>query len=367
MLATIDALRQFDPDLEVLYVGRAGSLEERLAGAAGLRFAAISSGKFRRLHGTGRLRQLLNPTTIGPNLLDLLKVLAGVIQSLRLIGRYDPDMIFAKGGFVGLPVGIAARLMGRPFVIHESDLEPGLANRILGRWAAAVAVGFPAEYYRAWPTRSPKTFTGNPVRPELLRYHRLEGVKHFNFDERRPVVLVTGGSLGAASLNEAVVGCLEQLLETAQVIHLTGESDIDHVRFVLRRSGLLEHPGYVVKPFLAGDMGLALAAADVVVARAGAGTIAELAVLGKPTILVPNTQMAGHQVANARLLGRRDAARIIYGERLKPALLLAEIRRLLDSPDEAERLAEHLRGFAQPEAGRELARLIMSLATGSHN
>src|SRR4051812_38574787 len=143
VLATIDALRQFDPELEVLYVGRGRSMEERLARAAGLDFAPIISGKFRRTHGTGLVRQLTNLSTIGPNLVDLFKVIWGVGQSFRIISRFHPNVVFAKSGFVGLPVGIACRILRVPFVIHESDLEPGLANKVMGRWAEAVAVGFP--------------------------------------------------------------------------------------------------------------------------------------------------------------------------------------------------------------------------------
>lgn len=337
-------------------------MEERLARAAGLDFAPISAGRFRRLHGASTWRKLFDVSTIIPNFLDLFRFLWGLIQSLLILRRFQPDIVFAKSGFVGLPVGLASRLLGVPFVIHESDLEPGLANRIMGRWASAVGVGFPAEHYKHWQTPGEKTFTGNPVRREVMKFHRLEGVKHFGFDETLPVVLVTGGSQGAVALNRAVLQCLPELLKVAQVIHLTGEYDIEHVRFELRKTGILQNPRYVARPFLAADMGLALAAADLVVARAGANTIAELAALAKPAILVPNGNLAGHQEANARLLGRADAARVIYDHKLSGRLLLAELKRLIDNPDEAERLSQHIREFAVTDSSRQLAELILAYA-----
>ena len=335
-------------------------MEERLARAAGLDFAAISAGRFRRLHGASTWRKVFDLSTIIPNFFDLFRFLVGIIQSLNILRRFKPDVVFAKSGFVGLPVGLAAKLMGVPFIIHESDLEPGLANRIMGRWAAAIGVGFPAEHYKHWVTPGEKSFTGNPVRPELLKPHRLEGIKHFGFDEAVPVVLITGGSQGAVALNQAVLQCLPELLKISQVIHLTGEYDIDHVRFELRNTGILDNSRYVVRPFLTTEMGLALAAADVVVARAGANTIAELAILSKPAILVPNGNLAGHQVANARLLGRADAVRVIYDDKLKGRLLLAELSRLIEDPAEAERLGQHIQAFATADASRKLAELILA-------
>jgi UDP-N-acetylglucosamine--N-acetylmuramyl-(pentapeptide) pyrophosphoryl-undecaprenol N-acetylglucosamine transferase len=335
-------------------------MEERLATSAGLKFAAISSGKFRRMHGASRWQKLLDVSTLVPNVIDLFRVAKGILQSLIILRRFHPDAVFAKSGFVGLPVGVAAHLSGIPYIIHESDLEPGLANRVMGRWAEAIAVGFPVDNYKHWQTPGEKVFTGNPVRPDRLTAHRLEGIKFFGFNEKDPVVLVTGGSGGASSLNQAVLECLPEVLKIAQVIHLTGERDIDHVRFELRNSGILQNPRYVAKPFLVSEMRLALAAADIVVARAGANNIAEFAALTKPAILVPNEGMAGHQVANARLLGRADAARIIYDSKLTKRVLLAEISRLVENPAEAERLSHNIQRFAKSDAAKLLAELILA-------
>lgn len=355
-------MQSADKTIEVLYVGQHSGVETRIAQAAGLEFVGISAGKFRRVHGGGFLGVLAQPAILARNLADLFRVARGIWQCLWIIRGFDPDIIFIKGGFVGLPVGLAARLLHRPYVIHESDLEPGLTNRILAPRAAAVAVGFPAEQYRGWKLKSPIVFTGSPIRQEYLGYHRLEGIIHFKLRPELPVLLVTGGSQGAAGINRAVVKVLPELLKRCQIIHLTGENEIDHVRFELRHQEALKDNRYRVLPFLLHDMGLALAAADIVVARAGAQTIAELAALGKPTILVPNTQMAGHQVANAKLLGRSGAARVIRDDQLTGPKLQAEVLRLLDDPKEQASLSAAIRQFAQPQASKELAKLILSQA-----
>ena len=236
-LAVSDALRSLDNDLELLYIGQPDSMEERIVKAKGLAFASVRAGKFRRRHFDSNVGKLLNWRTLGPNSLDAFKTVAGVHDAYQVLRRFKPAVIFIKGGFVGVPVGLAARSLRIPYVIHESDVSPGLANRLLGRWATAIAVGFPKKYYRQWHDK-PLVFVGNPVRPEVLKAHRLEGLARFKFDEHRPVVLVTGGSQGSREINEAVLEGLDGLLELAQVIHVTGEGEYERVQFALRRRSL---------------------------------------------------------------------------------------------------------------------------------
>jgi UDP-N-acetylglucosamine--N-acetylmuramyl-(pentapeptide) pyrophosphoryl-undecaprenol N-acetylglucosamine transferase len=334
-------------------------MEARIVAAAGWPFAAISAGKFRREHFASRLGKVLNPRTLGPNVRDAGRTVAGVAGSLRILRRFKPDVVFVKGGFVGLPVGVAARLLGVPVVIHESDIEPGLANRVLARWATKIAVGFPVKSYRAFdPARL--VFVGNPVRAEVLQAHRLEGLAKFGLDDKLPVVLVTGGSQGAAEVNDAVLKALPQLLEFCQVLHVTGEGEHERVAFELRRMGELAHPErYQSFGYLMGEMPLALAAADVVIARAGANTIAELAVLEKAAVLIPNTQMAGHQVQNARVLSRAGAARVLEGARLTTDRLVGEVKRLVEDDEERGRLGKALSAFGRTDAALDLAKLIL--------
>ncbi len=330
--------------------------------ASGYQFAAIKAGKFRRLHSAGALAKLLNPATLGLNLRDVFRLVHGVGGSLRILRRFKPDVVFLKGGFVCLPVGLAAHLLRIPYVIHESDVAPGLANRILGRWAAKVAVGFPVKSYYDFD-RTRLVYVGNPVRREILTAHRLEGLARFKLNEQLPVILITGGSQGAVQINEVVLQALPQLVEQWQVIHQVGEYDAERMRFELRRFAKLPHVRrYHPRAFLSlKEMPQALAAADVVVGRAGVSTIMESAVLGKPTVLIPNYEMAGHQVENAKVLARNGAVRVLDGRSLTPARLVGEIKRILDDPAEQSRLSRAIRRFGRPEAARDLARLVLDV------
>ncbi|HUD10884.1 MAG TPA: glycosyltransferase, partial [Candidatus Saccharimonadia bacterium] len=205
-------------------------------------------------------------------------------------------------------------------------------------------------------------FTGNPVRKELTTAHRLEGLAKFNLDDQLPVLFVTGGSAGARQINDAILSALPELLAFCQVVHLTGEHDLERVKFSVSRMGKVAHiDRYQVYGFLTGDMALALAAADVVVARAGANTIAELGVLGKPTVLIPNYEMAGHQVENARVLSRLGAVRVLDGSKLTTERLVGEIQRILGDSEEQGRLAKAIAQFGNPHAAGKLAELIQQV------
>jgi len=180
--------------------------------AAGLDFAPISAGKFRRNHFDSKFAKLMNLSTLGPNARDGLRTIQGVTQALRILRKFKPDVVFLKGGFVCMPVGIAARMLGVPFVIHESDVTPGITNRVLSRWAAKIAVGFPVKSYQVFDPAK-LVYVGNPVRQDILKAHRLEGLAHFGLDDKRPVILITGGSQGAAQINSVVLGSVAELVE----------------------------------------------------------------------------------------------------------------------------------------------------------
>lgn len=361
-LAVSDALRALNKDVELLYIGQPGSMEERIVRAKGLPFAAVRAGKFRRRHLDSGWFKFFNAQTLGPNSRDAFKAIAGVHDAWWVLRRFKPDVIFIKGGFVGVPVGVAARMLGIPYIIHESDVSAGLANRLLGRWAEAIAVGFPTKHYAEWAGKN-LVFVGNPVRPEVLAAHRLEGLAKFGLDEHRPVVLITGGSLGAREINEAVLDGLDELLKLAQIIHITGEAEYERVQFQLRRQPMVIRDGYRVKAFLNAEMPLALAVADMVICRAGMNTIAELAALGKPSVLIPNKDMAGHQVANSRILARSGAARVLSGQQVTARKLVGEVRYILGDEAEQSRLAKAIREFAAKDAAGALAKLIVATAS----
>jgi UDP-N-acetylglucosamine--N-acetylmuramyl-(pentapeptide) pyrophosphoryl-undecaprenol N-acetylglucosamine transferase len=325
-------------------------MEARIVGSAKLQFAPILAGKFRR----GR-----RISNLALNLKDLLLVLMGFIQAIRILRRFKPDVVFLKGGFVCLPVGFATKLLRIPFVIHESDIHPGLTNRILGRWADVIAVGFPVKNYHNFPVER-LVFTGSPVRQELLSAHRLEGIAAFRLEATVPVILVTGGSQGAQQINNVILESLPELLNSYQVIHITGDGEFDRVKFELSRQSKLAHADrYHPIAFLLKEMPAAMAAADLLIARAGAQTIAEAAVLGKATVLIPNYQSAAHQLENAKVLSRAGAARVLDGSKLTSSKLVGEVRRLLDDPIELERLSRGIQAYGSLSAASDLAEVIL--------
>lgn len=337
-------------------------MEARIAAAKELPFAGIPAGKFRRRHGVGKLQALLDPATIGPNARDGVRAVRGLGASYRLLRKFSPDVVFVMS-FVGLPVGIAAHLQKKPLVIHELDFTLNLTNRTLSRWADAVAVGFPVEGYQGIE-RERLVFTGNPVRAQILAGRAEGAIEAFGLDPKVPVVLVTGGSQGARSLNDIVVGALPKLLPETQVIHLTGEGDIERVRFATRQLPKKLAGRYHPFSFLSDEMADALAASTVVVGRAGANTITELAALRKPTVLVPNYLHAGHQEANAQVLARAGAAKVLDERRLTPEMLAAQLLSLLKAKEERARLSEAIGAFAVMDAPERLARLIIATANG---
>ncbi|MEO7617773.1 MAG: glycosyltransferase, partial [Candidatus Saccharibacteria bacterium] len=207
ILATSAALKSLAKDVDLLYIGQSTGMEARIAKNAGIAFAAIPAGKFRRLHDASLVNKLLNPQTLGANLVDSTRLVRGIMGSLVLLRRFKPDVVFIKGGYVGLPVGLAAHLLRIPYVVHESDVSPGLTNRILSKWASQIAVGFPEKMYKDFP-KDKLNFVGNPVREEILKGHRLAGMAEFGLDDKLPVIMVTGGSQGAAPLNDVVVESL---------------------------------------------------------------------------------------------------------------------------------------------------------------
>ncbi len=338
-------------------------MEQKIAQAAGFRFDTVTSGKIRRYHNRHLLANIFDLETLFLNIRDLFRVARGIFQAFGILRRFKPNIIFLKGGYVGLPLGIAAGVMRIPYVIHESDTLPGLANRILAKRATKIATGFPIDKYGPVFPASKLEYVGNPVRSELLTVHRLEGLAHFGLQADLPIIFVTGGSQGAHAINQAVVGALPELTQYFQVIHHTGEKEIEQVRFEVSRLKLKYPKRYQAFSFLTNDMGLALAAADIVVARAGANTIAELASLAKPTILVPNHRLTGgHQTENARMLGRAGAVRVLGEDKLSPRSLTAELRKISGDSAEMERLAEHIANFARPNAARDLAQLLVDNA-----
>lgn len=322
----------------------------------------IVSGKYRRYNKLPMWRQLLRFRTIVlPNTIDAIKVGLGIIQSIAKMGSWRPDVVFTKGGFVCVPIGIAARFWNIPLVIHDSDAHPGLANRILSKWAQKIATGAPLEYYR-YP-KSKTTYVGIPVDNSIgtVTEEKQRALKEkLGLNPNNPLVVVTGGGLGAQRINDATIACRDELTQQASVVLVSGAGHYD----TLRKEVGANTDAFQLHGFIAGNMLEYLAAADIVVTRAGMTAIAELAMLKKPTILIPNAYLTGgHQLKNAKVYADADAACIVDEDVLEhsPRHLSEIVSKLLSDPRRSQELAEKIGTFARVNAARDVAQLIIDV------
>lgn len=331
-----------------------------MATAAGLEFVGIPAGKFRRIGGVSWPRQLLDLPMQARNLRDIGRIYRGYRQARRLIADFKPDVVFVKAGGVGLPVGRAAASLGVPVVVHESDIVPGLGTKLLAQQATTIATGFPlAAYKRSGLPAAKLAYVGAPVPVDQTAGRLPRGRKRFRLNPQRPVVLIVGGSRGARSINQAVLAQIKPLTAAAQIIHQAGELDLMQIK----SQPAAKTPGYQVYGLLDGAaMGDAYRVADVVVARAGANTIADLAATAKPAIIIPNQVAAAHQLANANWLQKTGAAVILPEAELGG--LSDRVSELLGSPDRLQRLSNTIHKLSHPQATQELVQLIKLAAIG---
>lgn len=316
----------------------------------------ITAGKFRRYHGESRWQHLA-PSILLPNIRDLCKVLIGCVQSFFGLLRWRPDVIFIKGGYVCLPVGYAARLLRIPLVLHDSDAHPGLTNRLLSPFAVRIGTGAPLEYYRYSPNIA--RYVGVPIDTAFRPYSEAEKrtlKQKLGFDPDRPLVVVTGGGLGAVRINNAIADNRDRLLAESSLFLISGAHQYDELRRELD-----DRPGWRLESFVHG-LAPVLGAADVVVARAGATTLLELAALGMPTVIVPNGRLtAGHQLKNAKVYQDALAAIIVEEDQLetRPELLGDALIHLLKSPKIRHDLGKNFLQFAKPHAAADMADMIL--------
>jgi len=323
----------------------------------------ILSGKLRRYNNLPVWRQLLRPFTIVlPNILDAFLIVGGLVQSLVKLLLWRPDVVFTKGGFVCLPVGLAAKMLGIPLVIHDSDAHPGLTNRVLARWATAIGTGAPLQFYPYPPEIS--QYVGIPVREEFVLQEadaRKKIKTELGFEAERPLVVITGGGLGAQRLNTAVSVELERLLDICSVILLSGTAQYDELRATTPQ----DDPRYQLHAFISDDIAQVLGAADVVVTRAGATTLLELAALGRPTVVVPNGYLTGgHQLKNAAVYAEHGAVEVLDEHELdaNPRLLTDTLASLFAHPARLREMSHAFHALAKPHAARDMAAIILNAA-----
>ena len=307
-LALIPSLKALD--YEIRYIGSYQGIEKRLIENAGIPYDGISSGKLRRYLDV-------------KNFSDPFRVLKGYAQALRLIHRYKPDVVFSKGGFVSVPVVLAAKHYKVPVIIHESDMTPGLANKICIPSATKVCCNFP-ETLKYLPSDK-AVLTGSPIRAELLSGDRLAGLSYSHLSADRPVSLVIGGSLGSVTVNVVIRRILPRLLKDFQVIHICGKGNLDE--------SLIGTAGYVQYEYVDAPLKHLFAAADLVVSRAGANSICELLALHKPNLLIPLSAAAsrGDQILNAKSFGAQGFSKVLEEEALTEDTLYQSIQDLYEN------------------------------------
>jgi UDP-N-acetylglucosamine--N-acetylmuramyl-(pentapeptide) pyrophosphoryl-undecaprenol N-acetylglucosamine transferase len=345
--------------LEVLWIGTAGGLEERVAADEGIPFASVATGKLRRARNPLRL---FSPA----NMRDMGRVPLGVLQARALVRKFAPDVVLATGGYVAVPVGLAARMCRRPLVVHEQTVRLGLANRVLARKAARVAVSSESTVgLLRESVRGSAVVTGNPVRPQVLAGQSDRAVKALEwqgYDPALPLVYVTGGAQGSVQINTAVGGILPWLLEHANVVHQCGPDNVEGLRGQAQNLPQTVAGRYLVTGFLGGELADVLALAEVVISRSGAGTIAELTALGKAAVLIPLASAAGNEQAhNARHLQEAGAAVALVDE-VSPERLREAVGPLLADPARRAAMADRARMFGRPDAAERLADVVLEAA-----
>jgi UDP-N-acetylglucosamine--N-acetylmuramyl-(pentapeptide) pyrophosphoryl-undecaprenol N-acetylglucosamine transferase len=351
-LAIATALRaRLGDGVQLAWIGSQTGVEASWVPAAGIPYDAIPTGKLRR--------QLA-----WRNLTDLaLRVPAGFGRALALLGRRRPAVVVATGGFVAVPTAVAAAVRRCPLLAHEQVVVPGLANRLIGRLADRVAVTFAASA-TAFP-RGKVVVTGNPIRPALLTGQRARAIEGFRLDPAAPLTYVTGGALGAHRLNRVVGAALGALLPVTQIVHQAGDNAQGDLAWLRGEAARLSPPlaeRYRVLAHVGDELGDLYAAASLVIGRAGAGTVTELAALGLPSILIPLPGARGdEQTANARVLADAGAAVLLPERDLTPERLVHEVRALLAEPAHLRTMAERARRLATPDAADRLVDLILDL------
>jgi UDP-N-acetylglucosamine--N-acetylmuramyl-(pentapeptide) pyrophosphoryl-undecaprenol N-acetylglucosamine transferase len=328
--------------LELLWIGGESGMEEKLVKRAGVPFQTIPAAG---LHGVG-------PRALPRNAMTLVR---GVKASMKILRAFQPDVLFFTGGYVAGPMAFAGRKI--PTLLYVPDIEPGLALKSLARFADRIAVTtFDSQRYFSKEV----IVSGYPLRAELTAWNKQKARAALNLDDSSPVLLVFGGSKGARSINEAIVPQLPTLLEMAQVIHISGQSDWEVIQTA--RSGLTseQKKRYHAYSYLHEEMGAALVSADLVISRAGASTLGEFPFFGLPAILVPYPHAWRYQKVNADYLAERGAAVIVKDEMLKNELLPV-IKDLLANPSKREAMSKAMKSLSHPQAAQAIAEQLLQL------
>ena len=331
-IALIPKLKEMGYDIH--YIGSYEGIEKELIKPFDISYHGISSGKLRRYFSVA-------------NFTDPFRVLKGLIEARTLIKKLNPNILFSKGGFVTVPVVMASKAHKVPALIHESDMTPGLANKLAFPWAVQICYNFP-ETLEFLPENK-GVLTGSPVREELFNGNKKVALDLCNFTEGKPVLLILGGSLGSVLINKEIRKLLPTLLSQYQVLHICGKNKLDH--------SLSNIHGYAQFEYLQEEFKDVIALADLVVSRAGANAICELLALRKPTLLIPLSLKAsrGDQILNANSFKKRGFSLVLQEENLTESSLLESIQSLWEK---REYLIENMNASSQQDGTPIILELI---------
>jgi UDP-N-acetylglucosamine--N-acetylmuramyl-(pentapeptide) pyrophosphoryl-undecaprenol N-acetylglucosamine transferase len=303
------------------------------------------------LHGVGLLRLPVN----------LFKLAQGLFASHKVLREFKPDVLLFTGGYLAVPMALMGRKL--PSLVFVPDIEPGLALKFLFRYAKKIAVSVDSAL-AFLPKSTPAEVTGYPIRADLTRWDKASGRALLKLENDLPVLGIFGGSRGARSINKAVLECIHQLLEWAQVVHITGKLDWKEVSNAKHQLSPTLAQRYHVYPYLHEEMGAALAAANLIVSRSGASTLGELPLFGSPAVLIPYPYAWRYQKVNAQYLADRGAAVILKDEQVAEALL-PTIKELLSDPERLNKMSSEMKTLAQPDAAQRIAQILLDLGAGS--
>lgn len=351
LIAIAKQIRQkLGPEADILYIGSGAEMEKKMMGEENIPVKFVQSGKMRRYFSL-------------QNFVDFFRVPIGFFQSLWILLKYMPDAVFSKGGYVAIPVVLAAWVYRIPVMIHESDSIPGAANQFLARFAKRIAVAYPSA--TGYFPKEKTALIGNPIRFQVVEGDPVMMRNQLNFTEGKKTILVLGGSQGSKVINDAIVKILPKLLRQYQIIHQTGEANFADVEKEAAYMGVKSgHGGYFAVPFMnSNQIRDSFALSDLVISRAGATFITEIAANAKPAILIPIAESANdHQRMNAYSLAKVGAAMVLEESNLGENILIEKIGNILDNQELYRAMSEKIKVFHHPNAAEVAANAMIEIA-----
>jgi UDP-N-acetylglucosamine--N-acetylmuramyl-(pentapeptide) pyrophosphoryl-undecaprenol N-acetylglucosamine transferase len=348
LVSVAKKLRELKPEAEFFFLGPGGKMEKEFIGRENISQKTVISGKLRRYFSI-------------LNFFDMLKIPIGFVQALWHLLWIMPDAIFSKGSYASLPTVVAGWLYRIPIMIHESDANPGLANSMLAKFSERVAVSYPqAQIY--FPAQQ-VVLTGNPVRADITMGDPEKAREMFKLSPDKKIIFVAGGSLGARGINLKILSLLPELLAKYQIIHQTGVKNFHEAKEVAGQLGIKAgREGYYPIAFYGEELKDILAVSDLVISRASANTISEIAACGKPTIIIPLENAANnHQRMNAYAIAKTGGCVVLEETNLGHHMLMSTIDRIINDSQLREKLAKNIRAFYHPEAAEKIAKGILEM------